>query len=124
MPTPNMKLAEYKALPQKRSKYRNTAVVIDGIRFASKREGKCWVELKALEYAKKITGLRRQVRIPIHVPHWKTGEPIIAAHWVADFVFIEDGVEIWADAKGWPSDVYRLKKRMIYAEYGVEIREL
>lgn len=54
MPTANMKLAEYKALPQKRSKYRNTAVVIDGIRFASKREGKCWVELKALEYAKRL----------------------------------------------------------------------
>jgi len=47
------------------NKYHNQPVTIDGIRFASKREGKRYSELKLLEQAGSITDLKLQPRFPI-----------------------------------------------------------
>jgi hypothetical protein len=92
-----MKLAECKALPQKRSKYRNKPVIVDGLRFDSKREAARWQELKLLHRDRKITGLQRQVRVGLYVPHHETKEPTRWCVWVADFTYWEDGELIRRD---------------------------
>lgn len=43
------------------NKYRNVKTVVGGIQFDSKREASRWQELKLLERAGKIAGLKRQV---------------------------------------------------------------
>ena len=48
-------------------KYRNTPVVIDGVRFASKAEAKRDAELCLLERADTIQDLERQPRFPLVV---------------------------------------------------------
>lgn len=103
----------------RRNKFKNVPVVIDGLRFDSKKEALRWSELVALQRAGKIGGLRRQVRIPIRV------NSVIIARYVADAVYIEDGRMVVEDVKS-PftrmNPVYRLKKRCL-AAMGIEIRE-
>ena len=110
------------------SKYRNTKTEVDGILFDSKKEAARWLELKALEASGEIRHLSRQVRVPLVV------NGVSVAHWVADFEYAGRGVigceigwgRIWEDVK---SDytrklpVYRLKKKLVKAIYGVDIRE-
>lgn len=43
--------------------------------------------------------------------------------YVADFVYEEDGMEITEDFKGVYTPIYRLKKRMMKAFHGIDIRE-
>ncbi|TGR16203.1 DUF1064 domain-containing protein, partial [Mesorhizobium sp. M1C.F.Ca.ET.196.01.1.1] len=48
-------------------KYRNVPTTIDGIRFASKREALRYCDLKLLERAGEISGLKLQPRYPLTV---------------------------------------------------------
>lgn len=109
-------------LERPKSKYRNTKTEVDGIVFDSKKEAARWLELKALEASGKISRLCRQVRVPLKV------NGIVVAHWVADFEYQESVLDplVWEDVK---SDftrklpLYRLKKKMVKAIYGVDIKE-
>ena len=109
-------------VPTKPSKYKNTKTEVDGILFDSKKEAARWLELKALEAAGKIGFLERQVRVALKV------NGTVVAHWVADFEYVEEGKKdwTWEDVK---SDytrklpVYRLKKKLVKAIYGVDILE-
>ena len=105
------------ALPTRR-KYGNDPRTVDGIRFDSAREARRWCELQALERAGEIRDLRRQVEYPVEV----NGRRI--CYYVADFVYrTPKGVTV-EDAKGHPTPVYRLKKKLVEALYGFEIREV
>jgi hypothetical protein len=59
------------------------------------------------------------VRYPLAV----NGEPV--ATYVADFVYDEDGATIVEDFKSPASrtPLYRLKKRLMWAVHGIDIRE-
>lgn len=106
----------------KPTKYRSQAVVVDGVRFASKKEARRWGELKALEAAGVITDLERQVRFDLHA----MGGRSVAIYW-ADFTFRENGKLVVEDVKSPPTrtkETYRLKKRFMAAEYGIEIKEV
>jgi len=124
----NGKVGKFKPLPsvKKPSKYRNVKTEVDGIKFDSKKEAERWIELKSLEAAGKVKDLRRQVRVPLNV------SGTLVAHWVADFEYTCYAFcnaypsKIWEDVK---SDytrkmpVYRLKKKLVKAIYGVDIKE-
>lgn len=104
-------------------KYKSEPITIDGIRFDSKKEARRWEQLQLLQRAGEISGLERQVKIgleghcsPIRTP---TGR---LAHYVADFSYIEKGVRIFEDSKGFRTPEYLLK-RAILAAQGIEIRE-
>lgn len=104
-------------------KYKSEPIVIDGIRFDSKKEARRWAQLQLLQRAGEISGLDRQVKIallgrdgPIRTP---TGRQ---AYYVADFTYWEKGVQIWDDSKGYRTPEYLLK-RAILAAQGIEIRE-
>lgn len=105
--------------PAGRAKYGNRKVEIDGRVFDSEREARRYLVLKAEQQPGRIEGLRLQVRYPLHGPN---GAEITA--YVADFVYRRGGAEVVEDAKGFRTRVYRLKRKWMRDEYGVEIKEV
>lgn len=99
------------------SKYRAVPVEVDGIRFASKREAARYGVLKLLEASGEIEGLELQPRFPLVVEGARVGT------YVGDFRYLDGGETIVEDVKGVKTPVYRLKKRLVKALYGVEIKE-
>lgn len=97
------------------NKYRNTPVVHDGIRFASKAEGKRYLELKLLERAGKITNLRLQERIPL-AAH---GRKICT--YVADFAYWVELEPVVEDVKGMLTPEFKLKAKLFHAQFGYPI---
>lgn len=104
----------------KKSKYGNTPCHLGGVRFASRRERDAYIKLDALAQAGAIRDLRLQVRYPLIV-----GGSTVCTY-IADFVFLDvkSGKEIVADAKGYRTDVYMIKKKLMRAIHGIEIVEL
>lgn len=106
-------------------KYRNEPVIIDGIKFASKAEGKRYTELKILENLGEIHTLQLQKSYVIIPPLlWRSGKKDRATRYVADFVYERDGEIIVEDVKGFRTPVYLLKKKLMKWEYDIEIQEV
>lgn len=106
----------------KPSKYRNVKVEHDGMKFDSKKELKCWQELKLREKAGEIWCLQRQPVFELKVNGKKIGK------FTPDFVWYDVGGQIVADAKS-PATrketAYRLRKKLFEAIYApLVIREL
>ena len=104
-----------------RNKYRAKKVKYEGLVFDSRKEYRRWRELLLLEKVGMIKGLRRQVKYELlpRVPG-KWPRPVV---YIADFVYHEGKKEIVEDVKGYRTDVYKLKKRLMWVVYGIEIRE-
>lgn len=99
-------------------KYGAAATEVDGIRFASKREAQRWGELKMMEVAGHISELKRQVPYEIVV----YGHRI--CKYVADFVYVDaSGLVVVEDVKGVKTPLYRLKKRLMLACFGICLKE-
>jgi hypothetical protein len=111
------RLVEHRINPKPVSKYKNKRTLLDGIRFDSKKEAARWEQLLLLQKAGEIHDLERQVRYPLIVKGMKV------AMYVADFRYIEKGAVVVEDVKGMPTHVYKLKKLLMKALHGVEIRE-
>ena len=101
------------------SKYHAVRTEIDGIKFASKHEANRYIELKLMEQAKAIQDLKLQVTFPL-IKKSKYGREI---KYVADFTYYENGHLVVEDAKGYLTDIYKLKKRLLAELYGIEIKE-
>lgn len=102
----------------KPSKYRNRKTVIDGLTFASVKEGRRYVELKNMQQAGIISNLRMQVPIACIL------NGIKVCDWVADFTYSDQaGNPIYEDVKGYRTEVYRLKKKLVFVCHGIEILE-
>ena len=100
------------------NKYRAKKVVIDGIRFASLKEGRRYNELKLLVKAEEIFDLTLQPKYTIKHNNIKI------CTYRADFTYTDvRGVETIEDVKGFKTPVYRLKKKMMKAFYGIDILE-
>lgn len=104
-------------------KYHNKPTMVQGIRFASLKEANAWANLQFLEKAGRVRNLRRQVKLECKV----NGK--LVCRYIADFVFEEfrgagQWVEVTADAKGYATPVYKLKKKLVLACLGIEIREM
>jgi len=106
------------------SKYRNVKTVVDGITFDSKREADRYCELKLLQRAGKITDLRLQVPFELQPAFTLNGKKIRAIHYIADFMYAQDGVYVVEDVKGQRTKEYMLKRKMYAYKYGQEIKEV
>lgn len=102
----------------KANKYRNKKTEVDGILFDSQREARRYRELKMLERIGELTDLELQPSFPIEV----SGVKICT--YKADFRFKHFGKEVVEDAKGVKTPVYRLKKKLVKACYGIDIAEV
>jgi len=104
--------------PKQRGKYKNEPTWVDGIRFDSKKEAKRYQELKLLEQAHEIWNVHRQVEFPLTVMNQHI------CNYVADFVYLDnDGGQVVEDVKGVKTREYKLKKKLMKAIYGIEIKE-
>lgn len=106
---------------QRRAKYGNVRTTIDGISFASKREAERYGQLKILERAGEVRNLRLQVPFPLRV----AGE--LVCTYVADFAYEDRRLgwtEVVEDAKGVRTREYAIKRKLMRAVHGVEIREV
>jgi len=110
----------------RQAKYRAKPTVVHGVRFASKAEARRYQELLLLGRAGEIRNLELQPRFPLHVG----GEQV--AVYVADFRYEERSIDAFnecywfdvvEDVKGMKTPVYRMKKKMVEAQYGIRIRE-
>jgi Protein of unknown function (DUF1064) len=100
----------------KPSKFGNVATMVDGIRFASKREAKRYGVLKVLAECGHIQALKLQPRYPLIV------RDELVCTYVGDFEYVdEQGVVVTEDVKGHMTDVFRLKQRLFKAVHGYAI---
>ena len=112
---------EYNATVKKGHKYMAQSTEVDGIRFASKAEARRYGELKLMEQAGEIIDIRLQTKFPLMVNDVPIGT------YVSDFMYLIPGeppVSVVEDVKGYKTPVYRLKKRLVKALYGIEIQEV
>ena len=100
-----------------KSKYKAQPVVIDGVRFASKKEGARYLQLKLLEKAGHIKNLELQPRYDFIINGVNCG------YYKADFRYFKDQKRIVEDVKGVRTPVYALKCKLVKALYNVEILE-
>ncbi len=98
-------------------KYRNEPVERLGRRFDSRKEANRADELVILQKAGAISGLTYQV------PFTFEYHGIKLCKYVADFCYIEKDKLVVEDCKGFRTRMYQLKKRMMLAWFGIEIRE-
>ena len=91
----------------------------DGQVFDSVKEFHRWGCLRLLERAGRISDLRRQVSFEL-IPKQK-GER--ACSYVADFVYYENGQLVVEDCKGFKTEVYRIKKKLMLWVHGISIKE-
>ena len=115
--TDRLTISQYKALAKKKPKYHNKPIIIDGISFQSKKEGERYKVLKLAEKAGEIQDLKLQVSFPFMLNKVKIGT------YRADFVYSFAGEVKVEDVKGMKTPLYRWKKKMMKAFYGIEILE-
>jgi len=111
-------------------KYRNVPTKVDGIRFDSKKEAARYSELKLLEKAGEIGLVELQPAFKIEINCKKICTVI------PDFAYVEHGAKIGVDGlvvrtiedvkspATRKNPTYRLKKKLLEAVYGIEIREV
>lgn len=111
-----------------RNKYgAKKTTLLDGTSFDSQKEAHRYAELRILERARRITNLRRQVRYVL-LPAQRDESGKVLEHecaYIADFVYYDFalGREIVEDCKGYKTDVYKLKKKMLLYFHGIQITE-
>lgn len=110
------------------NKYFNRKVMLDGIKFDSKKEADRYLDLKLLNKLGLIKELELQ-KVFVLQPKYinNNGEHIRAITYKADFFYYDNQKEqyIVEDTKGFKTDVYKLKKKLFeYVYPNLTINEL
>lgn len=106
------------------NKFNAKKITIDGHVFDSLKEGRRYQELKLLERCKKIHSLVLQPRYDIIMNGTRV------AFYKADFKYfdVDDNCEKTEDVKGLKKgaayQLFKLKKKLVEACYGIEIIEI
>ena len=117
-------LENVKSGPKQRTKYKNQKIVVDNITFDSKKEAKRYQELLLMQKVGLITDLKRQVPF-ILVPAFNLNKKRYRnMSYIADFTYKQNGKEIVEDTKGYRTEVYRIKKKLMAYIYQIEIKEV
>lgn len=115
-------IKHFEELKEKKSKYHNEKVMVDGITFDSKKEYSRWRELQLLQKAKVITDLKRQVKYVLVEKNGKERE----TSYIADFIYKQGNELVVEDvkSKATKTSLYRLKKKLMYEKYKIKIKEV
>lgn len=99
------------------TKYKAQPVVIDGIRFASKLEGRYYTNLKLLQRAGEVTNVELQKPFALTVNGHLIGT------YRCDFAFwdMKEKRERIIDCKGIETREFRRTKKLVKAIHGVDI---
>jgi hypothetical protein len=112
---------EYAALTKQKvaqapkpSKYHSVMEECDNIKFQSKKEARYYRELKARMFAGEVKYFLRQVPFDIFGVKYRV-----------DFMEVwTDGTIHWIDVKGFKTQTYKMKRRMVEASYPIKIIEV
>lgn len=118
-------------------KYGAKKAVVDGVTFHSQAEARRYRELKLLEKAGAIWELELQPKFDLLVPSTSgylsraikariRGGNFKVGTYTADFKYRDPATVPYVveDVKGVRTAVYRLKKRMVEAQYGIVVKEV
>ena len=125
----------------KSNKYSNTKVTVDGEALDSKKEYRRYCELKLLERAGEIKCLERQVKYILIPAQYETfdrfgkkgqrlkdGERLLEKEcaYIADFKYQDTrtGELVVEDTKGFKTDAYIIKRKLMLHVYGIKIKEI
>ena len=109
------------------SKYGAKPQIVDNVRFASQKEARRYSELKLLQAAGEIRELELQPAFPIYAANRFSQQPLeLICTYKADFRYRSGprGLLVIEDVKGMKTPVYRLKKKFVEAQYGIQITEV
>ena len=108
-------------------KYKNKKVMIDGIKFDSKKEANRYQELKLMQRAGIIRDLQRQVKYVL-IPSQKGDDGRVIERpctYIADFVYIDEkGKTVVEDTKGYRTNDFKIKRKLMLYIHGVKINEI
>ena len=109
------------------SKYGNMKTTLNGVKFDSQKEAQRYATLRLLERAGRITNLQRQVKFVL-IPAQRDERGKLLERecsYVADFVYFDCalGKRVVEDTKGFRTDTFKLKKKMMLWFHGVQITE-
>lgn len=108
-------MLRFRPWAQKQSKYNSKKTVVDGITFDSKKEAKYYCDLKVLRQKGEVLMFLRQV--PFHLPGGIT--------YRVDFqIFWAKGEVEFVDTKGFKTQEYIIKKKLVETHYPVTIKEV
>mgnify|MGYP001576445665 CR=1 FL=1 len=101
------------------SKFHNVPRRVDGILFHSGKEARRYQELKLLEQGGVISGLELQKRFRLDV------NGVHVCDYICDFSFHDNErrLDVVEDVKGWRTEIYKFKKRLMLACLGIEVEE-
>ncbi len=97
------------------TKYHAVKTTVDGITFASKREAHYYLIYKRLAELGTIKDLQLQPKFPFIY----NGKKMFT--YIADFSYVDGAGTHIIDVKGVETANFRLKKKLIEAQYGIEI---
>ena len=101
--------------PTKPSKFHSVMEECDNVKFQSKKEAKYYRELKARVFAKEVAYFLRQVPFDL----------LGGIRYRVDFMEVwTDGSIHWVDVKGFRTQTYKIKRRMVEASYPIKIIEV
>ena len=100
------------------NKYGNKRTVIDGIKFASKKEAAYYQELKLREKAGDIMGFKCQPIFELQPKFKHEGKTIRSITYIADFLVYHDGFNEVVDVKGVQTAVFKIKWKMLLWKFG------
>ncbi len=105
--------------------YKNKKHEIDGIVFASEKEGRRYGMLKQLQKSGYIQSFELQPRFDYVIQYHANGRVYSKkAHYKADFAVKQnDGSIVIEDVKGMRTEEYKRKKKIVEALYLIEIIE-
>ena len=97
------------------SKYKNVKCEYNGLKFDSQKEFRHYLYLKNLEEKGTIKDLKLQVKFPFEIENKKIFT------YIADFTYYDEFGYHIVDVKGVQTPVFKLKKKLIEAQYKKEI---
>ena len=129
----------YYALKKKGNKYHNSAVIVDGISFQSRKEARRWRELKLMESAGMIHGLTRQKKFVL-IPAQREPDTVgkrggrkkgavieRECSYIADYVYYDkNGKMVVEDVKSSATRTkdYIIKRKLMMYIYNIKIQEV
>ena len=100
------------------NKYHAKKTWMKGRVYDSKKEANRAFELEMLAKYGKIKNLQKQVPFVLQEGYVnKHGKKVRPITYIADFTYVEDGTLIVEDTKGFETEVFKIKRKMLEYKY-------